>query len=134
MPVETDADAWREAASTDSLESRVETFLAEHPERAYRLRELADEVLGMEWAEVERKLRDEKELPDEEFFERYPPDEAYPTVLSQMRPTDQLWVAVTRLAREGTVEARDVAAEHVDSPDPEFETTEIVVHYAYSGA
>lgn len=58
-------------------------------------------------------------------------DEAYPTVLSHMRPTDKLWVAVTRLVREDVVEARDVPVEPISSPDPRFDETETVVHFAY---
>ncbi|WP_147298742.1 MULTISPECIES: hypothetical protein [unclassified Haloferax] len=112
MPVNTDSDSWQSGDEPPRLEVKIIDFLKEHPDEAFRLREIADEVVDTSWSEVERFNRKQDQLEREELEKEYPLDEDHPSTLSEFRPTDRLQAILRQLEGVGLVETRlvDVGA------------------------
>ena len=95
MPLDTSDEAWRTAADASTHRDAVHQYLREHPGLAYHDRELADALMGTEWAE-----RGDGRVTSTEALR----DLVYTQFLH-----DQL----DELVREGRVEARNVPTAHL---------------------
>ena len=108
MPEPTDADPWQSAESREPLRERVLTYLREHPESAFAVRELSDGVFGV-------PLNND---PDDE----QPPDETgeaddSPAVglVADLVTTARVQVVLDTLYAEGEVELRVAPAEETST-------------------
>ncbi|MCG1002990.1 MULTISPECIES: hypothetical protein [Halobacterium] len=68
MPVSTDSAAWQEGDEHVTKDHLLLDFLKNSPQEAFHIREIVDEIAGLDWAEIENQLRREDELPEDEGF------------------------------------------------------------------
>ncbi|MFC7046070.1 hypothetical protein ACFQH6_12180 [Halobacteriaceae archaeon GCM10025711] len=129
MPIETDSDAWRDGAEPeDRLKKRALDFFVDNPDRAFHLRELADELVQTDWERAHEQERTIQEVGEEEYFQNLDEADAPPgDATTDLIYTNFLRVQLQSLEEQGFVEAREVPVERSDIPYPDWET---VTYYA----
>lgn len=131
MPISTGSEEWQNAGEPTRFHKQVLAFFRDHPDQAYRTRELADELLDTTFEASEERDRLEAELPEEEYEDRLHegvlPGGDDHSPLANMMSLRHIETALTRLLDDGLVEAREVEAEVFDLPE---ETT---IVYTYAG-
>ena len=111
MPIDTSSEVWQGAERDEPpLRERVLSFLREHPDRAYHLRELADEILDTDWG---TEYYPEKVDPPEDDYESG--RDAGDVIMDSIENVSLL-AQLRGLEREGMVEVRSVPTEETDIP------------------
>ena len=122
MPIPTSSDAWNSADESEPLRDNILDFLQEHPNQAFYARELADEIIGTQWAIGEEKERliqrvgeDEYRKNREEYEEQLGIDDREP-VIPDLVETSRLRIRIGDLIRDGLVEGREIPTQHTKVP------------------
>lgn len=121
MPVETDSDLWLNSETSDLAHKRVLEFLEDNPNQAFRIREIADEIIDTQWAAREEETRLRQEVGEDEFFQnkeeyREQLDEIQESIKRDMYHTNRLKIWLDYLQKEGEVEARSIPGDQIDVP------------------
>jgi hypothetical protein len=132
MPISVESDTWQDGENPGRLHNELLQFLQEHSDQAFRPRELADELLGTQWAEGEETERLREQLTEEEFNERLhegelPDEDAAP--IADFYLNSQLDNALMKLLDMDLIEQREVDAGNLDIP---FDWDTVIV-ITYSG-
>lgn len=123
MPIDVDSEAWTRAEDPPRFHVELLAFLREHSGKAYRPRELSDELLDTTFGTGEELDRLEADLPEDEFQERLQQgeiavgDDHQPVANAiSLRYVD---IALISLLDAGLVERRAVDTAAFDLPDGE---------------
>lgn len=123
MPIPTDSEAWHAADEPSRFHVELLAFLRENADKAYRPRELADELLDTTFDIGEQRDRLEADLPAEEFQERLrtgelPGGEDHQPLANiiSLRYVD---IALVHLLDADMVTRRAVSTDAFDLPDEE---------------
>lgn len=137
MVVSTTSDEWENGDEVTAYYNQVLEFLQENPDRAYHLRELADEVLETDWELSHEEERERQRLGEEEFQRRVNNGEydgKFDTDLSESfierSQTDILRAVLDLLIEEEKVEARTLPQDATEIPYEDFGE---VLHFTYAG-
>lgn len=137
MPVDTDEPAWTGREAVPSTREGLREYLREHEGTAFSERELADAVLGTDWAAVHERGRLVEELGREAFRERLEAGE-YPELdgvdslaatIDRRLDTNFLAAHLSALVDAGEVTAKLVPIGGTDEPG----SNGAVPHYTWSG-
>lgn len=132
MPIPTDSEEWKSAETPPRIQNEVLEFLRNNPDRAFRAREIADEIIDTDWESIEETERLQQQLDEEEYerrlYEGELPDEEVST-LGHLISMNTIDIALMQLINMDLVETRMVSVEAFNLPD-DFEE---VAAYAYAG-
>lgn len=117
MPVQTDSKNWKDGKELESIEFLVLDFLKDNPEQAYNTRELAEEILDIDWAGYEEQWRKKERLPEGEYLDEEEMED-HP-VLAYFRETDLFELKMRSLVEKGLVDCRVVDADAFGAELPE---------------
>lgn len=118
MPISTDSETWKNAETPPGLRQRTLAFLRDHPNQAYRIEELADELMDATLQIGEERSRLERELTEDEYNQRLHDgelpggDDYYPSV--DLHLARDIGHALSDLIDIGLVERREVGGEVFD--------------------
>ena len=132
MPIPTDGSAWKRGDDYQGIPSKILQFLSNHPDEAFRPREIADVVMDTEWEIGEERERFIQRVGEDEYFEnrdkyRDQEPEDQENVQVDFTLTVALEIEIGNLVRQGFVESRKVSGDEVDTP---FDWDQ-VTHYTY---
>jgi len=134
MPIPTPSDAWQSAEQAAPLRDPALEFLREHPAQAFHARELADELLGLEWgARVEKRQRRSQHNNANPSRDR---TRATTEAMFNFVGAQAIGAVLRDLVDRGTVEVRNVAMDEADMPGPIVDRSRertTVAYYAYAG-
>lgn len=121
MPISTSSNEWNNADGTELLRDSILEFLREHPNQAFYARELADEIIGTQWAAGDEKERLIQKVGEDEYWENCEEyeaqlDETQESVMGDAQETAKIHLRLGDLMKEGLVEGRKIPAEHTDIP------------------
>ncbi|MFC7216514.1 SHOCT domain-containing protein [Saliphagus sp. GCM10025334] len=130
--MDTDSDIWKKGRDPDSLSVRIVNFLSQHPDKAFRIREICDEVLSTDFdkqADNDRlfDLREAGEITEDEYERRHH-DEVPPLPYVMNDSLVFLQIRIRALLNEGLVECRVLDGSASDSPT----AGEEVGYYSYA--
>lgn len=132
MPISTESEAWHTGEEAGRLTHAVLAFLREHSDSAYRLQEVADEVMDTDFAAGRETDRLRDRLTEAEYNDRLMagelPNEGR-AFIADMSSLSTLENALESLQDMDLVESRVVDAEPFDLPY-DWET---VTAFAYCG-
>lgn len=115
MPIDRNSDAWEEGNESPMVEAVVVDILSSHPDRAFSLRELANEVGLADWDKAKQWSEDHQEMEQKEFQEKYPVGGDHPTPQTESHGTRELYLIIRRLAQMGVIGIRAVDADAVNT-------------------
>ncbi|PGF14229.1 hypothetical protein CP556_24800 [Natrinema sp. CBA1119] len=130
MPIHTDSDAWEEGEDIESVAASALEFLAASPDSAFRIREIADEVIGTDFETMESNSRlhdqyDAGEISEGEYHDQW--EDGIPSTTYRIDET-YLELRLRRLVEEELVEIRAIDCSESDVPDDEG----VVTYYTYA--
>lgn len=108
MPIERDSEDWKNGREPQMIEARVVDFLSTHSDKAFTLRELANEMEVADWAGAKQWTVDSYELDHDELKEKYSSD--HPTPRTEINPTCRFLIILRQLSQRGIIEIREVDA------------------------
>ncbi|WP_143103877.1 hypothetical protein [Halorubrum sodomense] len=134
MPIERDSGDWRTGDESPTAESIVVDFLSNHPNKAYNLRELANELGVADWDKAKKVSEDQMRMEKSEFDKKYPVEDNHPTPNSEIDATRQFYTMIRPLAQMDIIDIRKVDADAFDDeyilPDEDLDTITTVAYTA----
>jgi hypothetical protein len=139
MPIQTDREEWRDGEALASTRTEIREFLETNAGRAYTAEEVADAVVGTDWARQYEKDELVEELGHETFYDRLEAGE-FPSFETDSELADSIdrrlttYFVMTHLSAlvdDGAVEVKTLPG--TLSPDPLAEAADAVAFYAWSG-
>lgn len=122
MPISTDSQAWKNAEEEDTLTQEVLEFLHKHPDEAFRLGEILDELYDTHFMALDENDRLREELGEDEYQEKK--NEDVPTLpYGEEDLYNYTKLRINDLVLEGIIDARTVSAEYFDAPPAMEETS-----------
>jgi hypothetical protein len=130
MPIDTDSDAWERGEDIGSVAANALEFLAASPDSAFRIREIADEILGTDFETMESNSRlhdqyDAGEIAEEEYHDQW--EDGIPSTTYRIDET-YLELRLRRLVEQELVEIRSIDCSESDVPTDEG----VVTYYTYA--
>jgi len=106
--------------------------LESNPDKAFHVREIADEVLDTDWEAAHESTRLKEELDEDEYYERVDNDDlpdSHVPAFSNTIETVRLDHDISKLLDEGQIVQREVDADPLDFP---YDWDTVVV-FRYAG-
>lgn len=123
MPISTDDPVWENGSDYEHTSNKVIQFLSNNSSKAYRIREIADEITDTKWYAGEAEDQFIQEIGEDEYFDNYQQyrqqleeqlEETQENVTLDSITTADLNIIVSELVKEGLVESRNVDGRQID--------------------